>query len=524
MTTRSLLLGLALVVAASVCAPTAFAENPTETPVTAESSGDQAEASVARVETLANQVERLRAAYAEVPDVDQALFIELVFTLHEELQKELDRLTKILGEREAAGVEAKDLRTRVEAAVTNQSLLLKAEIKVFRDIIKGLRERYAADASPEDNPLRLLIARSGVLLDKQIGALINNVERQKALGIDATEDDAYLDRLLQLRAVVLAGRIRIALDNIKMLNTWLKEVPPDQQQAIAKRLRLFEFSKDTVAESLTTTLTAMKDRGMDTTEFGQVLVVATGNLLDETVDTEVALGLLRKVLRGAANWLDENVLLILYRLATFVLILFAFKLLAGLVGRLVDRAVERSRLHSSQLLKSFVHGIVSKVVIIIGVIIALSQLGIEIGPLLAGMGIMGFIIGFALQDSLSNFASGMMILVHRPFDIGDVVEAGGVSGTVKAMSLITTTFVTFDNQTLVVPNNKIWGSTIRNVTSQDKRRIDLSFAVGHDVDVERAETVFTDIVAADGRVLQDPAPLIKLHKLSDYSVEFIVRP
>ncbi len=500
-----------------------LAQTPTTDPVSEDSS--TAKVALARVDKLSQQVEKLREAYTQVPKIDQALFIELVFTVQTELRNELDRLIKILGEQETAGKEATQLRAQIEAAVTNQSRLIKAEISMFTEIIKGLKEQYGVDiASSEDNPMRLFLARSNTVLDDQLGALIDNVERQKALGMDTMEDDAYLEQALQLRAVVLAGRIRIALDNIKMLREWLKDAPPEQQKGIEKQLRLFELGKDTSAESLTTTLAAMKDKGMNTTEFGQVLVVATGNLLEETVDTEVALGLLRKIFSAAVNWLDDNVLLILYRLVTFFLILFAFKLLAGIIGRLVDRAVEKSRLQSSQLLQNFIHGVVSKVVIVIGVIIALSQLGIEIGPLLAGMGIMGFIVGFALQDSLSNFASGMMILVHRPFDIGDVVEAGGVSGTVKAMSLITTTILTFDNQTLVVPNNKIWGSTIRNVTSQDDRRVDLSFSVGHEVDVDRVEAIFNEIVAADERVLKEPAPLVKMHKLSDYAVEFIVRP
>jgi small conductance mechanosensitive channel len=89
--------------------------------------------------------------------------------------------------------------------------------------------------------------------------------------------------------------------------------------------------------------------------------------------------------------------------------------------------------------------------------VALSQLGIQLGPVLAGLGIAGFIVGFALQDTLSNFAAGLMILIYRPYDVGDAVEAGGVMGTVKAMNLVSTTIATWDNQKLVVPNGKIWG-------------------------------------------------------------------
>ena len=121
-----------------------------------------------------------------------------------------------------------------------------------------------------------------------------------------------------------------------------------------------------------------------------------------------------------------------------------------------------------------------------GFLIALSQIGIEIGPLLAGVGVAGFILGFALQETLSNFASGLMILFYQPFDVGDVVEAGGVSGKVYQMSLVSTTIMTFDNQKLIVPNNKIWGDVIRNKTAENTRRVDMVFGISYTDDIDRA--------------------------------------
>jgi small conductance mechanosensitive channel len=163
-------------------------------------------------------------------------------------------------------------------------------------------------------------------------------------------------------------------------------------------------------------------------------------------------------------------------------------------------------------------------VLIIGILLGLSQVGISLGPLLAGLGVAGFVIGFALQDSLSNFASGMMILSYRPFDVGDVVEAGGVFGKVSHMSLVNTTIMTFDNQTLVVPNNKIWGDVIKNVTSQRTRRVDLVFGISYSDDIPRTEALLREILAADERVLTDPEPMVRLNELADSSVNFIVRP
>jgi small conductance mechanosensitive channel len=144
--------------------------------------------------------------------------------------------------------------------------------------------------------------------------------------------------------------------------------------------------------------------------------------------------------------------------------------------------------------------------------------------LLAGLGIAGFVIGFALQDTLSNFASGLMILVYRPYDVGDAIEAGGVIGSVSQMNLVSTMIMTFDNQLLVVPNNKIWGDVIRNITNQNTRRVDMTFGIGYSDDVSKAERVLTEIVTSHEKVLEDPAPMIRLHELGDSSVNFIVRP
>ena len=117
-----------------------------------------------------------------------------------------------------------------------------------------------------------------------------------------------------------------------------------------------------------------------------------------------------------------------------------------------------------------------------------------------------------------------MIVIYRPFDIGDVVEAGGVLGKVDAMTLVSTGILTFDNQRLTVPNKKIWGEVIRNVTAEETRRVDLTFSVHYSESLDRAEEVLHRIVTDHPLVLHDPAPLIKVHSLAESSVDFVVRP
>ena len=160
----------------------------------------------------------------------------------------------------------------------------------------------------------------------------------------------------------------------------------------------------------------------------------------------------------------------------------------------------------------------------VGILLILGQLGISLGPMLAGLGIAGFIVGFALQDSLANFAAGGMILLYKPFDVDDFVQVAGQEGLVKKMSLVSTTINTFDNQTLIIPNNKIWGDVIKNVTAQRVRRVDLEFGVSYSSDIEQVERILAEVVKEHPKVLPEPEPNIRVQSLGDSSVNFIARP
>jgi len=177
----------------------------------------------------------------------------------------------------------------------------------------------------------------------------------------------------------------------------------------------------------------------------------------------------------------------------------------------------------SELMKSTIVRLCGNIVMLVGCFIILTQLGVQLAPLLAGLGIAGVVVGFAMQNTLSNFAAGGMILGNQPYDVGDEIEVAGVMGTVKRMSLVCTTILTPDNQTLIVPNSTIWGGVIRNRTSQPIRRVDLAFSIGYGDDLEKAEQVLRDVVLEQSQVLENPPPVIKLNQLAASSVDFVVR-
>jgi small conductance mechanosensitive channel len=177
----------------------------------------------------------------------------------------------------------------------------------------------------------------------------------------------------------------------------------------------------------------------------------------------------------------------------------------------------------SKLLQSFLVLVVYWVTIAVGLMIVLSGLGLDITPVFALVGGASFILAFAMQDTLSNLAAGLMIMVNQPFDEGDYVVAGGTAGTVKSVSIVSTTVTTPDNQIIVVPNSKVWGDVITNATASDRRRVDLEFGIDYGDDADKAMAVILEVANADPRVLRDPEPWVRVTNLGESSVDLTTR-
>ena len=176
------------------------------------------------------------------------------------------------------------------------------------------------------------------------------------------------------------------------------------------------------------------------------------------------------------------------------------------------------------MLASFLSNIIHIIILAFVVIAALGKLGIQTTSIIAVMGAAGLAVGLALQGSLSNFASGVMIIALRPFKVGDFVEAGGISGIVEGIQIFSTQMRTGDNKLIIVPNGSITSSTITNYSAKETRRVDMVFGISYDDDIKKAKTVLQDLVSADERILDDPAPVIAVSELADNSVNLIVRP
>ncbi len=353
-------------------------------------------------------------------------------------------------------------------------------------------------------------------------SMVDYVEIAGDFGLDATSEREFVVAKIQDHAANISVFLTMAQNDVGTLRAAAATLPNDTD--IADWLSAADTRIHLTAGAMQEAVSLMDRLGLGSQFYRQQLLTATGEITADVLDVGIVASLAAEWSRVAVDVAATQGPGLLFRGLFVLLILFIFWQFAKLVQMLTKKALSSSHVKISNLLRSMIQSTVRNIVFLIGLLLAISQMGISLGPLLAGLGILGFIIGFALQGTLSNFASGVMILLYRPFDVGDVVEAGGVLGKVNHMSLVNTTFMTLDNQRLIVPNNLVWEGVITNITAQRVRRIDLMFGIAYGDDVDKVEKILTDIMVAHEAVLDSPEPVVKLHELAESSVNFVVRP
>jgi len=198
------------------------------------------------------------------------------------------------------------------------------------------------------------------------------------------------------------------------------------------------------------------------------------------------------------------------------------RMVAGLMRRMAVKAMKRTDTDAT--LIPFVSSMVYYLLLTLVIIAVLGLFGVPTAQFVAILGAAGLAVGLALQGTLSNFAAGVMLLVFRPFRVGDFVEVGGSAGSVSAIRVFSTSMNTGDNVHIVVPNSTVWGSVIKNYSANDTRRNDMLVGVSYDDDLGKAIEIIQGVLNADSRVLQDPAPLVAVDEMADSSMNLVVRP
>ena len=223
------------------------------------------------------------------------------------------------------------------------------------------------------------------------------------------------------------------------------------------------------------------------------------------------------------TWLSERGFAFVINLLVALLILlvgaFVIKGIRGATARALAKVNKMSKL-----LSDFLVSVVSKTCWVVLSLVVLQCLGVNVGPLVAGLGVTGFILGFALQETLGSFAAGIMIALNQPFKVDDYVVAGGVEGAVLELNMMATVFATADNKKVVVPNKVVWGSAITNFSALGKRRVDTKVSVDYGVDLKKAVEIARETLKNLPGVLADPAPAVAVASLDDSAVTINLRP
>ena len=244
---------------------------------------------------------------------------------------------------------------------------------------------------------------------------------------------------------------------------------------------------------------------------GEVL----GNHISEHTD---------KIMNGM-DWINNNTDLIfgyMLNIVSAVVIIIIGLALASFISKIVNNLMARKNVDST--VADFVTNMVRYIVIGIVLIAGLSKIGIQTGSFIALIGAAGLAVGLALQGSLSNFASGILIITLRPFKASDYIDAGGTSGTVESVAIFATTLTSPDNKSIVVPNATILSGSITNYSTKDTRRIDLVIGVSYNANLAETKAVLADVLSRNALVLKDPAYTIAVAELGDSSVNLVVRP
>ncbi len=205
-----------------------------------------------------------------------------------------------------------------------------------------------------------------------------------------------------------------------------------------------------------------------------------------------------------------------------LVIFFVGKWVANFIVKLTKRLMERSKVEAT--LASFLSDLVFISLMVLVILASLSTLGVKMTSFVAIVGAATLAIGLALQNNLSNIGAGVVLMLFRPFKVGDFVELAGATGSVEKISLFNTELTTPDNRKIIVPNSNIIGNNIINYSAKDTRRIDLIIGIGYDDDIKTAKETLNEILISDGRILKDPAPTVAVSELGDSSVNFAVRP
>lgn len=406
--------------------------------------------------------------------------------------------------------------TRLGLAKTNEALYADDDQAAQASLETAETVKESADSAAAANEQKLSEAVAERLSVGNSSEKTASGDAPAENGADTQDDSAAVEGGADVEATAGAGGSDVGSTVADAPTSQTIESATAMKEELLLSVNELQDQRTALRDRLDIVLDSLEAKGGDVQEYRQYSVAVSGLEIDTSDASSIWSGLI--------GWLtsQEGGQRVAWNLLKFAIILVITYGIGKIIARVVNWLLER-KVSLPKLAENLISRTIKNVVLLIGFVIALTALEVDVTPIAAAIGATGLVVGLALQGTLSNFASGLMILINRPFDVGNVVNAGGVTGTIDEMNLVSTKFRTFDNQTIYVPNNEIWDNVITNITANMTRRVDLEFGVGYGDDFEQAEQIIREVAQSHELVFAEPQPEVVMHELGDSAVNIICR-
>lgn len=490
------------------------------------SAADRARSMLDTLRATSDSVASLRSTRLVDPDVDLDFLRLRALEQVGQMQRVLRSLTYLTGQVSPDSLPSDSVRTFLRGYMAAHLDLLDGALESTAQEYEALRRQRSTATGQEigllESEIRYVRAWADTVVRYQEWAL----GAADSLQLDVADRWARYDQLQLAFAESSVGRLQIAVAERDRLRDRIRvaertNAPASEIADLRLKLTAAETRIDAIADNVASVSRRLESRGFESAAYRETLIRATGEVTGDVLDPQVFLRLVRRLSSDLWQSLRQNAGTVFVRLAVVIFFVVLFRVLFSLLWRLAQafRLVRGSRL-----VRDLLGRILRPMATLTGLIVGLSFIGVQTTTLLAGLGVAGVVIGFALQDSLSNLFAGVAILASRPYDVDDIVEAAGVVGKVRAMGLWNTTIVTFDARRLLVPNKNIWGSNVENRSAEVNRRVEAVARIGYDTDLSGAMAVLRRLMEQDERVLKEPAPTVWVSRLAESWVELKLWP
>jgi len=478
---------------------------------------NRAHALMVRLDSVLDTILRMERSVSRLDPQELSLLRVRAGGYIKEMHKGQAELLNLLQDLQRDGQSIDSLVEGFEGFLTNEARAYARGIDRASERTDGLREQRLSIAQDNIPELDLLMQEEEARVDSAVAGQITTLEGADAVGLDATRYWDALDSFMVNRVEANVGRLQLAMaDRTRMRQRVRQMVRTGAAEGELHTARAREQGAETRVQALVASLYRQADlldrRGRDTAQYRQLLIRATGEVTGDILDPEVFFGLVQEFFSGLWIWIKDNGPTLLTRLLILVGVTLLFRWGFSLLWRFLRFT---GLLKMRRLLADMTGRMIRPTGTFVGLVVGFSMLGVNPTTLVTGVGVAGIIVGLALQDSMANLAAGFFILMYRPYDEGDIVSAGSVVGTVKAMGLANTTIVTFDRRRLYVPNRKIWSEVIENRSVEPIRRVEAMVKVGYAQNLDQAFGAIRSLLEEHEVVLSDPEPLLYVKDFGD---------